>query len=198
MVDDTGPVLFIWTCVGAWTVLRWGLDKDTLISSSHDGDQTVLKVRQREGGWGWEVGRRGLPRKLVTQRQAHHRNTLMLHQTYYSSTPLPHHIRRRAEKKSNGSLNKLFSEPQQPSRLHTEAYRHIKPSPVKTHHDILFSSCELTGIIIHHLRSTHSRQGPSLNICFEGAALVAFFALLFFFFLKHSHLHGLLFLTGAE
>lgn len=57
----------------------------------------MLKEREWLGNsGGGEVGRRGLPRQLVTQRQAHHRNTLMLHQSYYSVAPLPHHIRLRA------------------------------------------------------------------------------------------------------
>lgn len=75
------------------------VDKDALISSSHSRDQKELKEGERArlgNSNGGEVGRGGLPRQLVTQRQAHHRKTLMLHQSYYSIASLPHHRKPRA------------------------------------------------------------------------------------------------------
>ncbi len=80
-------------------VVIQSLDKSTLIPSSHNSDQKVLKDWEREqsgNSSGGEGGKRVLPWQLVTQWQAHHRNTLMSHHSYYSIFPLPHRVRLRA------------------------------------------------------------------------------------------------------
>lgn len=114
MADDNRvPAVYLDTCRRAGLVglvVIQSLDKNALISSSHGRDQKELKEREWLGNSddGEVRGRGGgLPRQLVTQRQAQHRRTLMLHQPYYSIAPLPHHVREScfSEQKLNVQLN---------------------------------------------------------------------------------------------